>query len=285
MMNAREQSERIVRPSVIAGSWYPGTEQALRETLESFFANVPEQQLEGELLGLVAPHAGYLYSGQTAAYAYKQLRGRTYDTVVVMSPNHHALWPADFIVSTATHYETPLGLVELDRAFIDRLAERVNLYGVRRDDEHSLEIQLPFLQYTLGDFRLVPIMMNTDRPAAARRLGGVLADLIKGGESSVLLVASTDLHHIPDYEEVVRRDQAVVEALVSYDMRRIERVLTEPGCSVCGRMPVIALLEAAYALGANRVQILYQTNSGEVTGIRTPGQYTVGYLAAAVIAA
>ena len=275
-MSTGEQNKRIVRPSVIAGSWYPGSERALRRTLEDFFTNVPPQQLEGKLVGLIAPHAGYVYSGQTAAYAYKQLTGRTYDTVVIMSPNHRAFWPADFVVSTATHYETPLGLVELDRPFIERLGERVELYGVRRDEEHSLEIQLPFLQYTLGEFRLVPVMINTDRPAAARRLGAALAELIEATEAPVLLVASTDLHHIANYDEVVRRDRAVVEALVSYDMERIEGVLTAPGCSVCGRMPVIALLEAGRALGANRVQVLHQTNSGDVTGIRTPGQYTVG---------
>ena len=283
-MRAKEQTERIIRPSAIAGSWYPGTERGLRQTLEGFFAHVPEQPLEGRLLGLIAPHAGYVYSGQTAAYAYKQLAGAAYDTVVVMSPNHRAFWGADVVVSTATHYETPLGLVELDRPFVDRLAERVELSGVPRDDEHSLEIQLPFLQYVLGDFRLVPVMLNTDRPAAARRLGGTLAELVEASEAAVLLVASTDLHHIPDHGEVLRRDRAVVEALLSYDMARIEKVLTEPGCSVCGRMPVIALLEAARALGADRVQVLHQTTSGDVTGDRRPGQYTVGYLAAAVVA-
>ena len=283
-MRAKEQTERIIRPSAIAGSWYPGTERGLRQTLEGFFAHVPEQPLEGRLLGLIAPHAGYVYSGQTAAYAYKQLAGAAYDTVVVMSPNHRAFWGADVVVSTATHYETPLGLVELDKPFVDRLADRVELSGVPRDDEHSLEIQLPFLQYVLGDFRLVPVMLNTDRPAAARRLGGTLAELVEATEAAVLLVASTDLHHIPDYGEVLRRDRAVVEALLSYDMARIEKVLTEPGCSVCGRMPVIALLEAARALGADRVRVLHQTTSGDVTGDRRPGQYTVGYLAAAVVA-
>ena len=283
-MRAKEQTERIIRPSAIAGSWYPGTERGLRQTLEGFFAHVPEQPLEGRLLGLIAPHAGYVYSGQTAAYAYKQLAGAAYDTVVVMSPNHRAFWGADVVVSTATHYETPLGLVELDKPFVDRLAERVELSGVPRDDEHSLEIQLPFLQYVLGDFRLAPVMLNTDRPAAARRLGGTLAELVEASEAAVLLVASTDLHHIPDYGEVLRRDRAVVEALLSYDMARIEKVLTEPGCSVCGRMPVIALLEAARALGADRVRVLHQTTSGDVTGDRRPGQYTVGYLAAAVVA-
>jgi len=283
-MSAREKSERIVRPSAIAGSWYPGTERGLRQTLEGFFAGVPEQRLGGRLLGLIAPHAGYVYSGQTAAYSYKPLVGRSYDTVVIMSPNHRAFWGADVVVSTATHYETPLGLVALDKAFIDRLAEGVELSGVPRDDEHSLEIQLPFLQYVLGGFRLAPLMLNTDRPAAARQLGGALAELIAASEAAVLLVASTDLHHIANYDEVVRRDRAVVEALLSYDMARIEKVLMEPGCSVCGRMAVIALLEAARALGADRVQVLHQTTSGDVTGERRPGQYTVGYLAAAVIA-
>ncbi|MDH7484972.1 MAG: AmmeMemoRadiSam system protein B [Anaerolineae bacterium] len=283
-MRTKEQTERIVRPSAIAGSWYPGTERGLRQMLEGFFARVPEQRLQGRLLGLIAPHAGYIYSGQTAAYSYKLLEGRRYDIVVIMSPNHRAFWGADIVVSTATHYETPLGLVALDKAFIERLAERVELSGVQRDDEHSLEIQLPFLQYILGDFRLVPLMLNTDRPAVARQLGGLLAELIAASEAGVLLVASTDLHHIPNYEEVVRRDRAVAEALISYDMARIEKVLTEPGCSVCGRMPVIALLEAARALGADRVQVLHQTTSGDVTGDRRPGQYTVGYLAAAVVA-
>ena len=283
-MRSRGQTERTVRPSAVAGSWYPGTEQPLRQMLEGFLANVPEQPLEGSLLGLIAPHAGYVYSGQTAAYAYKQLAGTDYDTIIIMSPNHRGSWGAGFLVSTATHYETPLGLVPLDKPFIGRLADRVELQGVRRDSEHSLEIQLPFLQHVLGDFRLVPVMTNTDCPAAARGLGRALAELAKETETSVLLVASTDLHHIPDYDEVVRRDRVVVDALASYDMERIERVLTKPGCSVCGRMPVIALLEAARALGADRVQVLHQTNSGDVTGIRTPGQYTVGYLAAAVVA-
>jgi len=283
-LRSRGQTERTVRPSAIAGSWYPGTEQALRQMLEGFLANVPEQPLEGSLLGLIAPHAGYVYSGQTAAYAYKQLAGTDYDTIIIMSPNHRASWGAGFLVSTATHYETPLGLVPLDKPFIGRLADRVELQGVRRDNEHSLEIQLPFLQHVLGDFRLVPVMINTDRTAAARGLGRALAELVKATEASVLVVASTDLHHIPDYDEVVRRDRVVVDALVSYDMERIEQVLTEPGCSVCGRMPVIALLEAARALGADCVQVLHQTNSGDVTGTRTPGQYTVGYLAAAVVA-
>jgi len=283
-MIARRETKASVRPSAIAGSWYPGSEQELRRTLQGFFAQVPKQALGGRLIGLIAPHAGYAYSGLTAAYAYRQLEGKAVDKVVVISPNHRAYWQADFVVSTATHYETPLGLVAVDKPFVDKLAGLVDMAGTKSDSEHSLEIQLPFLQYTLKDFSLVPIMVNTNDPAASRRLGDGLATVIKESASSVLLVASTDLHHIPNYDEVVRRDSEVVGALAGFDMARIEKVLMQPDCSVCGRLAVLAVLQAARGLGADGVEILHQTNSGDVTGSRVPGQYTVGYLAAAVMA-
>ena len=283
-MDRRRQTERVVRPSAVAGTWYPGSERELRRTISGLLANSARPELRGRLLGLIAPHAGYAYSGPTAAQAYTQLAGKSCDTVLIMSPSHQAFWREDFVVAAATHYETPLGLVEVDEQFVDQLARRVGLGRVQRDDEHSLEIQLPFLQVVLGDFRLVPVMISTDDAASARRLGEVLGEMIQLHEGSTLLVASTDLHHIRDYDEVVRRDQAVVDALTGYDMQRIEAVLTERGCSVCGRMPVLAVLEAARALGADHVQVLHQTTSGDVTGDRRPGQYTVGYLAAAVVA-
>ena len=283
-MGEARQTERVVRPAAIAGTWYPGSEQELRRMISGLLADAPRLELSGRVLGLIAPHAGYAYSGPTAAIAYAQLAGESYDRVLVMSPSHRGLWRDDFVVAAATHYETPLGLVEMDEQFIGRLAQRVGLGRVQRDDEHSLEIQLPFLQVVLGSFRLVPVMISTDDGASARRLGEVLGDMIQSHEGSTLLVASSDLHHISEYSEVVRRDRMVVDALTSYDMQRIEAVLTDRGSSVCGRMPILAVLEAARALGADDIQVLHQTTSGDVTGDRRPGQYTVGYMAAAVIA-
>jgi len=283
-MDSKQQTKRVVRPAAVAGSWYPGPERELRRTISGLLGNVARPELRGRLLGLIVPHAGYAYSGPTAAHAYTQLTGESYDRVLIVGPSHRAFWREDFAVAAATHYETPLGLVEVDGRFIDRLAQRVGLGRVRRDEEHSLEIQLPFLQVVLGEFRLVPVMISSDDAASARRLGEVLGEMIQLQEGSTLLVASTDLHHISDYAEVVRRDQVVVDALTGYDMQQIQAVLTERGCSVCGRMPVLAVLEAARAVGADHVQVLHQTTSGDVTGDRRPGQYTVGYLAAAVVA-
>ena len=286
---------RNVRPPVIAGSWYPGTEGQLRKTVQGYLDNVEKEGLEGALIGLISPHAGYIYSGQVAAYAYRQLEGASlrqpfddaqgkaqdtaYDAVAVISPVHR-MPPGRFAVTSAAAYETPLGLVKLDSELVGALEEKVRINRIGRDGEHSLEIQLPFLQVALGDFRLLPVMIGESSFEAGEELGTALADVLR--DRKALVVASTDLHHIENYDEVVRRDKVVVDAIASFDMARIKEVLSPWDCSVCGRIPVYAMLTAARALGANKVRILHHTNSGDVTGIRAPGQYTVGYLAAAV---
>ena len=273
-----------IRRSVIAGSWYPGSENALAQAVDTYLSAIDQPLIEGELLGLISPHAGYAYSGQTAAYAYAQLQGRTFDTVVLMGPSHRA-WVGDYAVSAEDAYQTPLGLVPLDHDFIEALAEDIPLRQIRRDVEHSLEIQLPFLQRELEGFRLVPIIMSADDPATARQLAAALARVIAvrsdQGEKT-LLVASSDLHHIENYDEVVRRDQPVVEAVEAYDLPALTSRLMAPGSTVCGRMPILAALHAARALGADQARVLHHTTSGDVTGERRPGQYTVGYMAAAI---
>ncbi len=281
-MASRSQT---TRQSVIAGSWYPGTEKSLARTVDGYLANVDQPLLGGELLGLISPHAGYVYSGQTAAYTYHQLQGRHVDTVVLMGPSHRA-WVGDYAASAEDAYETPLGVVPLDQAFIGDLAERVPVRRVQRDAEHSLEIQLPFLQRQVGQFSLVPIMMSADEPAVAERLAAALAEIARrrsGEGKRTLMVASSDLHHIESYDQVVRRDREVVDAIAAYDLEHLTELLMVPGCSVCGRMPILTVLHAGKALGADSVSVLHHTNSGDVTGQRRAGQYTVGYMAAAVL--
>jgi AmmeMemoRadiSam system protein B len=286
--------EGSIRHSVIAGSWYPGSERSLARAVDGYLARVaqapdPGMLIPGKLLGLISPHAGYTYSGQTAAYAYHQLHGHQIDTVVLLGPSHRA-WVGDYATNHEDAYETPLGLVPLDHAFIKALDKRISLPRVRRDAEHSLEIQLPFLQRQLGDFRVVPIMMNADDPAAARQLATALTETIQqlssedcnNGCGRALLVASSDLHHIEDYDEVVRRDQRVVDAIAAYDLEALTSLLMAPACSVCGRIPILTVLHAAKALGADSTRVLHHTNSGDVTGQRRSGHYTVGYMSAAI---
>jgi AmmeMemoRadiSam system protein B len=277
-------SSQSTRRSVIAGTWYPGTQKSLASAVDGYFALVDQPPVAGELLGLISPHAGYAYSGQTAAYAYYQLHGQQFDTVVLIGPSHRA-WVGDYAVSAEHAYETPLGRVPLDLAFIDDLAGRAPFHRLQADAEHSLEIQLPFLQRQLSAFRLVPIMMSADDPAVAQRLAAALAGSIRQRAAEghrVLLVASSDLHHIENYDDVVRLDREVVDAVAAFDLERLTSLLMAPGCSVCGRMPILTLFHATRSLGADTVTILHQTNSGDVTGQDRPGQYTVGYMAAAV---
>ena len=275
-----------IRHSTVAGTWYPGTRESLARAVDGYLANVDRSPVAGELLGLISPHAGYSYSGQTAAYAYHQLQGRQVDTVVLVGPSHR-VWLSNHSTSAERAYETPLGLVPLDRAFIDDLSGRVILGHLQGDREHSLELQLPFLQRQLREFLMVPILMPPDDPAAARSLAHALAGIIRQRSAEgkrVLLVASSDLHHIDDYEQVVSRDREVVDAIAAYDLGRLTSLFTALDCSVCGAMPILTVMHAARALGASSAEILHHTNSGDVLDLRSRGQRTVGYMAAAICA-
>jgi AmmeMemoRadiSam system protein B len=247
--------------------------------INGFFDNVEHTDLAGTLIGLISPHAGYVYSGQTAAYAYDQARGKSFDVVVIVSPVHR-IPVGRFAITSADAYETPLGEVGLDGEMVDELGKHLSINRVGFDGEHSLEIQLPFLQVALGDFRLLPVMVGVSSFQAATELGTALAKVLDG--KNALVVASTDLHHIESYDEVVRRDGIVIDAIASLHMERIKEALSPWDCSVCGRIPVYAMLTAARQLGADRVQVLHHTNSGDVTGDRSPAHYVVGYVAAAV---
>jgi AmmeMemoRadiSam system protein B len=281
-MKAHRSKE--IRHATKDGTWYPGTKESLVRTVDGYLSNVDQPLLEGELLGLVSPHAGYTYSGQTAAYAYHQVQGRQIDTVVLLGPSHYD-WVGDHATSAEEAYETPLGVVPIDQDFIDELAGRVHLRRIRGDKEHSLELQLPFLQRQLDRFHLVPILLGADDPAVARTLALALAGIalhrVAEGKR-VLFVASSDLHHIENYDEVVRRDRQVVDAIAAYDLDRLTSLFAAPGCSVCGRMPILTAMYAARDLSASAAKVLHQTNSGDVSGLRSQGQYTVGYVAAAL---
>ena len=272
------------RRSVIAGSWYPGTEAALKRALDGYFANANHPPVAGRLCGLIAPHAGYAYSGQTAAHAYQQLRGRSFRTVVVVAPSHRAWFDAP-AVSAEDAYETPLGRIPVDQALAAALATRIPLQRIRGDTEHAVEIQLPFLQYILGDCYLLPILLSTDNPELPQKLAQALVEVNRlppWAGSGLLLIASSDLHHIASYGEVVRRDRSVVDAVAAFDLTALTPLLMDRDCSVCGRIPILTVLHACRTMGANAVQVLHQTSSGDVTGQRRPGEYTVGYMSAAI---
>lgn len=268
------------RPSAIAGTWYPGSGPALRQTIAGYLDNVPASDTEREPLGLIAPHAGYRYSGQVAAHAYRQIVGREYDTVIVVSPVHRGLFMrADAAITAVANYSTPLGEIPLNGEFLDQLDDKVSLALLKEDDEHSLEIQLPFLQVVLGDFDLLPVMVMDQSLAFSRQLGDALAELIQESGRRVLLVASTDLSHFYDYETARRLDQVALDYIDAYDIDGLARALKQGKTKACGGGPVLAVMSAGQSLGATRAQILHYANSGDVTGDKSG---VVGYAAGVI---
>jgi MEMO1 family protein len=281
-----------IRSSAIAGAWYPGSAPVLRRTIEGYLDQVHPVALPGRLMALVSPHAGYAYSGPTAAHAYAQLRAASAKTspvnrVVLLGPLHRPIWGGRhgaFMVPAEDAYRTPLGDVPLDRAFINALGRKTVLTPVREDEEHSLEIQLPFLQVALGDFSLVPIMLGEhfSDPRAAAQVDGLAAALAGLVDAGTLLVASTDLSHLDNYTDVVRTDRRLVDLVAAFDVDGLAYALAEEEVQACGATGLIAVLEASRKLGAAGARVLSYAASGDITGDKRPGVYTVGYLAAAV---
>ncbi len=269
---------RDVRRSVIAGSWYPGSASALASTIDGFMATVDEEPLEGELKGLISPHAGYSYSGPVAACAYKQLEGKSYPTVVIVSPVHQH-YGGRYLVTSKRYYETPSGLVEVDADLVSRLDREVELNFLEQDAEHSLEIQLPFLQHMLGEFKLLPVMMGDQGLGACRQLSAAVLKAL--GEGEALLVASSDLAHLYDYQEVIAHDSFVQKYVNDFDAEGLAASLARDEAQACGGGPIVTVMLAAKERGADKAKVLKYMNSGDVTGVKTPGNYTVGYLAGA----
>lgn len=282
-----------VRESVIAGTWYPGSAPALRQSVEGYLDRVSPAQAPSKVVALVSPHAGYAYSGPTAAHAFAQVRGADYARVVLIGPLHRPIRGSRlgaWMTPAEDAYRTPLGDVRLDRNFIAELGQRIPLTVVRGDQEHSLEIELPFLQVALsgsspeGGFQLVPIMAgeyigDPGTPAHVERMAAALAELCADGTS--LLVASTDLTHLEDYAEVVRIDLTLRALVDAFDVAGLSAALQSEQVQACGAVGLVTVLRAAQKLGARRSQVLGYTTSGDVTGNKRPGTYCVGYMAAA----
>ncbi len=272
-------AQEIIRESVIAGSWYPGHPDTLRKDIHHYLETAGSVTIPGELRALIVPHAGYTYSGGVAAHAYRLLQDRSFDRVVIVAPSHRAYFKGASVY-TLGGYRTPFGVVPLDREIIDALLEHSSLVkSVPEADaeEHSLEIQLPFLQVVLRDFRLTPIIMADQSYRFCEQLAEVLCNVCR--DMKVLLIASTDLSHFHSYAEARRLDQVVCDHVASFDPQALSLDLQGGKCEACGAGPMMAVMLAARGLGANGAQVLQYANSGDVAGDRSR---VVGYLAAAL---
>jgi AmmeMemoRadiSam system protein B/AmmeMemoRadiSam system protein A len=273
-----------VMRSTLAGTWYNADPAALRTEIAGYFEQVKIDPRD-DVIGLILPHAGYKYSGRTAAHAIKSL-GRSYTRVVVIGPTHHLPMEEMLSVPRATHYQSPLGEIPLDVEFIGRLLT----YPIFQDvpsahtDEHSVQIEVPLLQYKLGEFKLVPIVAGQCTYETVAQAGKILAGLI---DKDTLVVASSDFtHYGPQYEYVPftsdipenlkKLDMGMFEFITKKDPRGLLEHRRKTGATVCGYVPISILL-AMLSDGAE-VQLVEYTTSGELMNDYTN---SVSYVAAA----
>jgi hypothetical protein len=269
-----------IRESAIAGSWYPSSPAALQEQIEGFLSRVPSPRSSGGLIALISPHAGYAYSGQVAAHAYKQIGpDQKFETVLILAPSHRARFSGVALYDRGG-FRTPFGVVPLDPKLIEDLKKRdfrIRYVPDAHTHEHSLEIQLPFLQVVLPGFKLVPLLMGEQDLPTCQWLAEAIVDSIRG--KPVLVVASSDLSHFHDSEKARKLDQQVVDRTSAFDPEGLSRDLSSGKCEACGGGPMVTAMLVARKLGADRSQVLQYAHSGDVTG---ENSRVVGYMAAAL---
>jgi len=279
------QAPKIRQPAV-AGSFYPADPKELGSMIDGFLAKAAPPPLEN-VVALVAPHAGYVYSGPVAAYSYALLKGKEFDRVVVIAPSHYEAFGFSSVYDGAA-YATPFGQVPVDQEFARKLAKAsplIKLSAVGHTPtpdhpEHSIEVQLPFLQRVLGQFELVPVIVGDQSYDACRSLGVALAKLVAG--TNTLIVASSDLSHYHTYDEAVREDHKTLKAIEEYDYFDLSRNLDLRVWEACGGGPIVATMIAAERLGATQAKVLHYANTGDVTGDHSR---VVGYGAVALVKA
>ncbi len=273
-----------LRPSPIAGLWYEGNPKVLARSVDDYLDQAVLPELEGEVVGVVAPHAGHRYSGPVAGYAFAAVRGRRPELVAILSP-YHNYHTASFLISAHDAYETPLGDVAIDGDSVKMLeAELESKIGLRltrivNDPEHSLEIELPFLQRALvSGWKLLPIMVHAQNPRISEALGKALARVLKG--KNALLVASTDLSHYYDQNTALVFDKTMLAQVEAFNPEGAFEAEQQGVGFACGLGALAAVLWAARELGADKVKILRHATSGDVTGDYSG---VVGYGAAAIL--
>ncbi|MDL1893918.1 AmmeMemoRadiSam system protein B [Sphingobacteriales bacterium CHB3] len=268
---------RTIRFPVVAGMFYPSDPAELAEEIDSLFEQAEKKSVAGRIRGIIAPHAGYIYSGLTAAHAYAMLRGESFDTVVVVSPSHREFFRGASVYS-GDMYVTPLGAIEVNTALRERLLEASEHIHASEDGhrgEHALEVQLPFLQKALPSFKLLPIVAGDQTAEFCFELGVALANAVR--DENVLFVASTDLSHFYSSDVAKHLDDVMIRDIEHFDYEQLMRDLESRRTEACGGGPTVAVLSALDRLGVKNIKVLHYATSGDTTGDYSS---VVGYVSA-----
>ena len=270
-----------IRPSPLAGRWYPANPQKLAESVDRYIQAAEIPEINGEILALITPHAGHQYSGPVAGYAFKALRGAQPNLVVILSP-YHQYHPGSILSTGHQAYQTPLGEVPVDTESLEMVNQSLQekagiaISLVQNDTEHAVEILLPFFQRILREgFQILPLMIRQQDPALMKILGLILADLIQS--DNVLLAASTDLSHFHSAGEAQAMDLEIINQINALDPEGLYRAQESGNGSACGLAALAAVIWAVKKAGPVTAHHLSYDHSGTVTGDNSS---VVGYTSA-----
>jgi len=267
-----------IRHQQVAGYFYPAEKEKLQNEISLLFKVTKPEKSFNKIFGIVSPHAGYIYSGKTAAYAYNLLKDKKYKTVIIISPSHAEYFPGISIYD-GDAYETPLGIVEIDNEMTDRLIQNSKIIfrgqqGHRK--EHALEVQIPFLQSVLKNFKIVPIVMGDQSKMFVDELAEKISKVV---DDETLVVASSDMSHFYSSEEADHLDSVVEKRINDFDFENLLIDLDNHKCEACGGGPIAAMMKAASKRNINKAVVINRSDSGDITGDNSE---VVGYLSAVV---
>lgn len=256
-----------IREPVVAGQFYPSSAESIKEQISSF---IGEKTKKSNTIACMLPHAGYMYSGKVATLTVSGLNVK--EKIILLGPNHTGNGPA-FSIMTEGIWNTPLGRIKIDSGLANAILEKSKY--LERDtqahsSEHSLEVELPILQYFRKDFEIVPIIFMSEDYSALKQIGKDIASVIIGLkiQDSCLIVASSDMTHYEPQVEAKEKDKQAIEAILELDSEKLKKKVENFNISMCGYAPAVAMIEAAKWLGAKKAKLIKYQTSGDVTGDR-----------------
>lgn len=272
-----------VRKPAVAGSFYPSDPEKLKKMIDGYFSEAEKEKvkLSERVYGIISPHAGYIYSGPVAAYGFSYLKDVPLEGFVVIAPSHRARFNGASVLPEGK-FLTPLGEVDIDSEIGNTLLQTVNFAYIREVDEpeHSLEVQIPFLQMVKPGVKIVPVVIGTVDPGICRKIGESIADSLKSHGKNYGIIISTDLSHYYSYKKAVQMDGDFISALKSFDEMKIVETVKSGKGEACGEGALLAGFAACRKLGAGRVEIVKYANSGDTAGTKDE---VVGYVSAVIL--
>lgn len=285
-----EPKDVSYRPATVAGSFYPSDQETLRKMVEGYLDVSSPVKINKKIIGIIAPHAGYIFSGKVAGSAYREVHNQEYDAIIVIAPSHQKAFRGASIFD-GDAYTTPLGIVRVDKVLAKEVSLDNDLVKLSRDGhswtegnpEHSLEVQLPFIQISLPNTPIVPIVMGSQDFQTADALMRAIVNAVKKQNKNVLLVASTDLSHFHNINIAKSLDSNIIEDFSRFDYFKLAYYLFSHQWEACGGGPVVVVMMAAEQLGATKAINLEYATSGDVPAGARNKDSVVGYMSGVLI--